>query len=315
MKKKLLAILTGAAITATCFSALAACSDGKSGNNSGNSNIEQSGNSNSGNSNIEQSGGIEKISEQQFKNALSVFSTEDYWQFEYEYEDGKPVKDIPEEYKGYTQAVKNKIVYSEVYAETKNSNNEVVITNKQKSYLVADAGEKSLSTYASGEVDMGDGPITLPWGIGNKINFDTAALAEKALRSGRNCDLAIIILPCKTDENSEYKYMSDLYGELIFDETDKSYSIKVIYNISDINDSFPAGSSLAITSPEESTLEVSFKFIFENGKIKTLTCDYLSKLSEISDALDMLPDEITYNFSYDEIQVTLPEEVKSAAKL
>ena len=299
MKKKLLAILTGAAITATCFSALAACNDGKSGNSG-----------NSGNSNAEQSGGIEKISEQQFKNALSVFSTEDYWQYEYEIA-------IPEEmhYDYDTQKTwcmfdgNNKILHLEAIQ----TGSDTVASSTMEQYIVADG--KSLTTYIAGELNMENEQLTNPWSISFSESFDTAALAEKALRSFGNAVGAFIELPCKTEENGKDKFLSDLYDKLIFDETDKSYSIKVIYNISDINDSFPAGSSLAITSPEESTLEVSFKFIFENGKIKTLTCDYLSKLSEISDALDMLPDGITYNFSYDEIPVTLPEEVKSAAKL
>lgn len=332
MKKKLLAILTGAAITVTCFSALAACGDGKSGNNSGNSNVEQSGNSgnsgnsnteqsgnnNSGNSNTEQNGGIEKISEQQFKNALSVFTAEDYWQYEYEFTIPEEVQDDFNTQKG--KAVfdgNNKIVHMESIAIPRS---DTVASPTMEQYIVAE--EKNLTAYSSSEMDMDGERVTIPWSISYSKSFDTAALAEKALRSFGNAVGAFIELPCKTEENGEDKFLSDLYDKLIFDQTDNSYSINAIYKKSDI-DSLPNFSSEnSSLSDKEDTLEVGFKFIFENGKIKKLTLylNYSEIFPDVPNAPDALydalySDGITYNFSYDEIPVTLPEEAKSATKV
>ena len=260
MKKKLLAILTGAAITATCFSALAACNDGKSDNNnsgnsnteqsgnnsgnsnteqsgnnsgnsnaeqSGNSNAEQSGNSNSGNSNTEQNGGIEKISEQQFKNALAVFSSGDYWQSESEYQIV-----IPEGYKDYfyTNTIKeryvfdgnNKIVYSETTFPKGTYSGGI-----QEMYYVAE--EQNLSLYVS----IGINQSTIMQKLNSK-NFVSAADTEKVLRSMGEPTLGAIYLPCKTEESGEDKFLSDLYDKLKFDETENSYSVNVLYKLSDI---------------------------------------------------------------------------------
>lgn len=289
MKKKLLAILTGAAITATCFSALAACNDGKSGNSG-----------NSGNSNTEQNGGIEKISEQQFKNALSVFSTEDYWQYEYEFTIPEEVQDDFNTQKG--KAVfdgNNKIVHMESIAIPRS---DTVASPTMEQYIVAE--EKNLTAYSSSEMDMDGERVTIPWSISYSKSFDTATLAEKALRSFGNAVGAFIELPCKTEENGEDKFLSDLYDKLIFDQTENSYSINAIYKKSDIENLPNFSSETSSLSDIEDTLEVGFKFIFENGKIKKITFGY-----EIFPGVS----DVTYNFSYDEIPVTLPEEVKSAA--
>lgn len=311
MKKKLLAILTGAAITATCLFALAACGDGKSDNSGiGDSGIVNSDQSQSGNTNVEQSGGFEKISEQQFKNALSVFTAEDYWQYEYEI-------DMPEEMHYHYDTQKTRCVFDGnnkiVHIEAIQTGSDTVASSTMEQYFVAD--EKSLTAYSSSELNMGDEHLTIPWSISFSKNFDTATLAEKALRSYGNPVGGFIELPCKTEENGKFKFLSDLYNDLKFEETNNSYSVNAIYLMSDVFNNYVNNFQLTPPSYEpEDTLEVGFKFIFENGKIKKLTLGYLNFSEIFPDVPDTLYSGITYNFSYDEISVTLPEEVKSAAK-
>lgn len=279
MKKKLLAILTGAAITATCVSAFAACGGDKGGNS-----------------------GIE-ISEQQFKNALAVFSSVDYWQYEYELA-------IPQEAQYHYDTQKTRCAFDgnnkTVHVEIIQTRSDNIASSTMEMYIVADG--KSLTTYSTSALNMENEQLTNPWSK-SFSGYDSEALAEEALRAWGEPTGGLLNLPCKTEENGDDKFLSDLYGKLVFDETDNSYCVNVIYNTSDINNLPPANYPFS-----EGTLEVAFKFIFENGKIKKLTQEY-GDLSGIlpPGSLDVyyLSVGTTFNFSYDEIPVSLPEEVKS----